>query len=65
MSSQLLKNMTIFNFAHILDANLHPGEKQLCHNFIRIGQVFIELRPSENWNFIHNIGLDIKSLFAQ
>ena len=24
------KNLTIFNFAQISDANSHPGEKQLC-----------------------------------
>ncbi len=30
MSSQLLINLTIFHFAHILDVNSHPGEKQLC-----------------------------------
>ena len=33
----------LFNFAQILHANSHPGEKKLCQSFRRIGQVFLEL----------------------
>ena len=33
MSSQSLQNLTIFNFAKILDANPHPGEKELYQIF--------------------------------
>ncbi len=50
MSSQSLKNLTIFNFAQILHANSHPQEKQLP-NFRKIGQVFFELRPSQKLEF--------------
>ena len=41
ISSQSLKNLTIFNFAQTY-ANSHPGEKHLCKFFRRISQVFFE-----------------------
>ena len=30
MSNKLIKNLTIFHFAQILDTNSNSGEKQLC-----------------------------------
>ncbi len=67
MSSQLLKNLTIFNFAQILDANSHPGEKQLCQILEETVKYFSSYARPKNWNFTHKIGLDryIASLFDQ
>ena len=67
MSSQLLKNLTIFNFAQHLEANSHPGEKQLCQVVEESVKHFSSYAPPKNWNFTHKIGLDryIMSLFDQ
>ena len=67
MSSQLLKNPTIFNFAQILDANSHPEGKQLCQIVDESVMYFSSYDTLNNWNFTHKIGLDryIASLFDQ
>ena len=67
MASQFLKNLTIFNVAQILDANLHPGEKQLCQILEESVKYFSSYTPPKNWKFTHKIGLDhyIASLFEQ
>ena len=48
MSNQLLKNLTIFNFAQILDANSHPGEKQLCQILEESVKYFSSYAPPKN-----------------
>ena len=48
MSSQLLKNLTIFNFAEILDANSQPGEKQLCQILEESVKYFSSYAPPKN-----------------
>ncbi len=67
MSSQFLKNLTIFNFAQILDANLYPGEKQLYQILEESVKYFSSYAPPKNRNFTHEIGPDhyIPSLFEQ
>ena len=67
MSSQLLKNLTIFKFAQILDVNSHPGEKQLCQIWEETVKYFSSSAPPKNWNFTLKIGLDryIVSFFDQ
>ncbi len=65
MSSQLLKNLTIFNSAQMLDANSHPGEKQLCQILEETVKYFSSYAPPKN--VTHKIGLAryIASLFDQ
>ena len=58
MSSQLLKNLTIFNFAQNSDANSYPGETQLCQVVKESVKYFSSYAPPQNWNFTHKIGFD-------
>ena len=53
MSSQLLKNLTIFNSVQILDANSHLGEKQPCHYSIR--QTFSANFPTDMLEYLNTI----------
>ena len=67
MSSQSLKNLTIFNFAQILHANSHPQEKQLCQIFEKSVKYFSSYALSKDGHFTPKIGLDryVESTFYQ
>ena len=67
MSSESLKNLTIFNFAQILHGNSHPGEKQLCQIIEELVKYFSNYAPPKNLNFTQKIGFDryIASIFGQ
>ncbi len=67
MSGQLLKNLTIINFAQILDANSHPGEKPPCQILEESVKYLSSYAPPKNGHFTNKIGLDcyIASLFDQ
>ena len=51
MSSQSLKNLTIFYFAQSLHANSHPQEKQMCQILEKSVKYFLTYAPSKNGNF--------------
>ena len=67
MSSQSLKNLTIFNFAQILHANSHPQEKPLCQILEKSVKYFSSYAPPKNGNFTQKIVLDryVVSIFYQ
>ena len=67
MSSQSLKNLTIFNFAQILHANSHPQEKQLCQILEKSVKYFLSYASPKNGNFTPKIWLDryVASIFYQ
>ncbi len=58
MSSQSLKNLTIFNFAQILYANSGPQEKQLCQILEKSVQYFSSYAPPKNGNITPKIWVD-------
>ena len=52
MSSQSLKNLTIFNFAQILHVCLFTSTRETTVKIFRkIGKVFFELRNSQKLKF--------------
>ena len=64
MSSQSLKNLTIFNFVQIVPANSHPQQKQLCKILEKSVKYFSSYTPRKNGNFTPKMGMTIRQTTA-